>query len=697
MGVVYEAEDIALKRRVAVKVILPELVNEQFRTRFLREAQLAASLKSDHVVTIYQVGEHNGLPYLVMEYLEGESLEDRLQRSVSLRPDEAFRIALGAAEGLRDAHARGLIHRDVKPANIWLDADGPGQPFRRVKLLDFGLAKTLTPGPALTGDEAAIGTAGYMAPEQIYGGPLDGRTDLYALGCVLFRSLWGRFPYHEPDTMKLLDAVVYTDVPDLDEATARLPGPAAALVRRLLSRNPDERPASAAEVVERLREIVPGGGDGPPKARADRWPLIGAAVLVVLLAAAIAFSAIHRANPDDENPDGRPFTGDPIKVGVLHSLSGTFSESGRSMVEAVTLAADEINDAGGILGRKVVPLIVDGHSDELRAGELAEELITIDQVAVVFGCWNSPSRKRVADVCEKKGNLLVFSSTYEGLEQKPAVVYVCGAPNQQLEPATRWAYAYLHKRKFFLVGSNYVYSHAAHQILSDDLKKLGATVVGEAYVPPEGTDFGAIVKQIQDTGADVVMNTVDGTSNIAYFQAMWTAGVKPDRVPTFWIAADESEMRVLRLQELVGDYVVAPYFESIDTLVNRAFVKRHREKYPARRVGDAAEATYAAVYLWKQAVEAAGVPDPPRVREAFKGQEYEAPEGKIRIDPETMHAWRTARIACVKTGPAFEIVYTSPGPVSPEPFPSSRPRAAWETYLDTLYKGWGNRWEGSRR
>jgi urea transport system substrate-binding protein len=716
MGIVFEAEDLTLHRRVAIKVLRPDVAGDDLTRRFLREARVAASLHDDHIVTIFQVGEHDRCPFLVMEYLKGETLAQRLDRDGWLPVAEALDIARQVAEGLKAAHAAGLVHRDVKPANVWLVADQPGGPYKRVKLLDFGLAKPVHVDDGLTEHGQVVGTPHFMAPEQIYGGAVDGRTDLFALGCLLYRTLTGQNPFQRDHTTAVLRAAMEEEVSSLGKAAPQVPRRVTDYVRQLLNKDPDRRPSSAAEVAKRLGELERGCGDPTPrplqtlmtgrlpggKVGAGVWVGAGmvlAAALVGLTALVVRFSGNGEAGEEDTHGqhDGPVFVGEPLKIGVLHSLTGTFSLSERAMADAILMAVGEINEDGGVLGRKVEPVVQDAHSDDQLSAALAEKLITEDHVVTVFGLWSSSARKRVLDVLRGRDHLLVYSSIYEGLEDSPFVVYAGGAPNQQLQPAIRYAYSELHKRRFFLVGSDYVYSRAANQILRDEAEKLGAKVVGEEYVPLEGTAFDGVVREILQSGADMVMNSTDGSSNSAFFHAMRSAKVKPAQVPTMWLGIGEEEMTTLAVKEMVGDYAAAPYFQSIDSAVNRAFLKRYRAKHPFKRVSDATEASYNAVYLWKQAVEAAKSVDPSRIRAAFRGQELDAPEGRVRIDPKNLHAWRMARVGRINADYQFEVVYTTPRPLAPEPFPATRDRRQWESYLNSLYEGWGGRWERPRR
>jgi eukaryotic-like serine/threonine-protein kinase len=251
MGVVYKAEDVRLRRTVALKAMLPALAaTARAGQRFLREAQLMATVEHDHVVRIYQAGEDRGVPFLAMELLRGESLDRRLKRERSLPVSEVLRIGREVAEGLAAAHAAGLIHRDVKPANIWLEA-----PRDRVKILDFGLARSASLDAALTHQGAVLGTPAFMAPEQARGEATDARTDLFSLGIVLYRLCSGRQPFQGKDALSTLLEVTTHQPPAPVRLNADLPGDLSDLVLRLLEKDPARRPASAEEVVRTIRDL----------------------------------------------------------------------------------------------------------------------------------------------------------------------------------------------------------------------------------------------------------------------------------------------------------------------------------------------------------------------------------------------------------------------------------------------------------
>jgi urea transport system substrate-binding protein len=399
-------------------------------------------------------------------------------------------------------------------------------------------------------------------------------------------------------------------------------------------------------------------------------------------------------------PATAPSPPEPLKVGILHSLTGTFASSGRPLVDALTLAIEEINQSGGVLGRRLQPVLEDGCSDCTVFVQRAEKLITRDGVVALFGCYGSSNRKRVAEVCERYDHLLFYYSDYEGLEQSPCVAYVSGSPNQQLGPAAEWAVRNLDRRRFFLVGSDYVFSRVANAILKDTLASmthLKAIVAGEAYKPLESADFAEVVRAIRTAEPDMILNTLEGSSNVAFLQALRGSAGPRGRIPVLWFGFGEEEMAVLNPADLQGDYLAGHYFQTLEGKENEAFVAKFRARFPSRRVTDGMLGAYASVYLWKQAVESARSAAPPDVRKALRGQSIATPEGRITLDPGALHAWRTARVGKVLDRLRVQVEFTSPGPIRPEPFPASRPREVWEKFLTDLYEGWGQRWEAPRK
>jgi len=263
MGVVFKAEDPGLQRLVALKAMLPSLASSpSAEERFFREAMAAAALKHPHIVTIFQVGEERGAPFLAMEFLEGEALDDRLKRQAKLPVAELFHIGCQVADGLAAAHERGLIHRDIKPANIWLEkVKVHGAVATNAKILDFGLARALADQTQLTQQGAIIGTPAYMAPEQAGGKPVDHRCDLFSLGCVLYRLATGQMPFKGDDTISILSAIALETPPPPAELNAEVPQELSDLIMTLLSKKAEDRPFSAHEVAKALKELAEDRGD----------------------------------------------------------------------------------------------------------------------------------------------------------------------------------------------------------------------------------------------------------------------------------------------------------------------------------------------------------------------------------------------------------------------------------------------------
>jgi urea transport system substrate-binding protein len=404
--------------------------------------------------------------------------------------------------------------------------------------------------------------------------------------------------------------------------------------------------------------------------------------IVVMLLASLArtLSLRHAASKE------------PVKVGVLHSLSGTMAISETGVSEATLLAIEEVNANGGVLGRQIEPIVVDGQSDWPTFAEKAGRLIEDDHVSVIFGCWTSACRKTVRPVVEEHNHLLIYPVQYEGLESSPNIVYTGAAPNQQIIPAINWSLENLGQR-FFLVGSDYVFPRTANAIIKDQVTAAGGEIVGEEYILLGSTDVDRIVQSISASEPDVIINTINGDSNIAFFTALRAAGLTSEEIPTVSFSIAEPELLSMNIDDMAGDYAAWNYFQSIDTDANRQFVERFQAKYGKERViSDPMEAAYFGVYLWAQAVEDAGTTDVSAVRNAMHGQSFSAPEGIVSIDPETQHTWKTVRIGQIRPDGQFDIVWSSEDPIRPVPYPLFRTHAQWEDYLLRLFQGWGEQW-----
>lgn len=382
----------------------------------------------------------------------------------------------------------------------------------------------------------------------------------------------------------------------------------------------------------------------------------------------------------------------PIQVGVLHSMTGTMAISEKAVVDAVLLAIDELNASGGLLGRQIEPVIVDGKSDWQIFASEAERLIVQEEVSAVFGCWTSASRKSVKPVFEKYNHLLFYPVQYEGLEESPNILYTGAAPNQQIIPAVRWSLNNFGKR-FFLIGSDYVFPRTANAIIRDYATALGAEVVGEEYLLLGSHDVDLAVKAIVESKPDVIFNTINGDSNIPFFEKLRAAGVKPSDVPIMSFSISENELRSFQVENIAGHYACWNYFQSLDSKANSRFVSSFKEKYgDGRLVNDPMEAAYISVHLWAQAVAEVHTDDVHEVRRALGDQSYDAPGNLVYVDPENHHIWKTVRIGKIRNDGQFDIVWDSEKPVQPVPFPGTRSELEWNQFLASLYAGWGQTW-----
>jgi urea transport system substrate-binding protein len=385
----------------------------------------------------------------------------------------------------------------------------------------------------------------------------------------------------------------------------------------------------------------------------------------------------------------------PIRVGILHSETGAMAISEKSMIDAEKLAIEEINESG-FLGREIEWVVADGRSDWPTFALEARRLIDEKGVCVIFGCWTSASRKSVKPVVEQKNHLLIYPMAYEGLEQSPNIIYTGAAPNQQVIPALSWCFEHLKARKFFLVGSDYIWPHCVNEIAKDQLKALGAECVGESYILFGSADVTPSVEAIRKANPDVIISTVVGDSNGPFYQKLKTAGILPERTPVVSFSIAEDELRKLPLSVMVGDYAAWDYFQSIERKENQEFVERFRKRFPTdsadgteRVTSDVIEAAYNSVWLWAQAVYEAGSEEVGDVIRAMRHQSLNAPEGIVTVDEETQHTWRPVYVGRIRSDGQFDIVWNSEKPIRPIPYPRSRSRAEWDSFLDNLHQRWG--------
>jgi urea transport system substrate-binding protein len=385
-----------------------------------------------------------------------------------------------------------------------------------------------------------------------------------------------------------------------------------------------------------------------------------------------------------------------IRIGLLHALSGPMAISEGPMVEAELLAIDELNQNGGVLGRKIEAVIADHASNNEAAIRRAEQLLDKDKVAVIIGCWTSACRKSVRPTIERHNALMIYPMAFEGLERSPNIIYTGAAPNQQVLPAVNWALENLGSR-FFLVGSDYVWPHAVNAIVRDHIRALGGTVVGESYIPFGSLEAQEAINAIKAAKPDVILSTVAGESNPAFYQEFRAAGLSPRQSPIISFSIAETEIQGLPSADINGHYAAWTYFQAIKRPSNQAFVERFRQKYGENRVvSDVMETSYFSVLLWARAVEQSETVNAEAVNQALPGMNLDAPEGIVTIDPATRHTWRSFHIGQIEGNQTIRIVWSADHPIRPTPFPASRSSAEWEHFLTGLYNGWDKHWVNRR-
>jgi urea transport system substrate-binding protein len=370
-----------------------------------------------------------------------------------------------------------------------------------------------------------------------------------------------------------------------------------------------------------------------------------------------------------------------VKIGVLHSLSGTMAISETSLRDVVLMAVEEINAGGGVLGKKVEAVVVDPASDWPLFAEKAKELIVDHDVAATFGCWTSVSRKSCLPVFEEYNALLFYPVQYEGEEQSLNVFYTGASPNQQLIPAAEYMMEEIGSKKFYLLGTDYVFPRTANKVLKAFLKSKGVPDenIMEEYTPFHHQDYQTIVANIKKfaAGGDAcVMSTINGDSNVPFYKEFANQGLTSEDCPIMAFSVAEDELRAMDVPPLVGHLAAWNYFQSIDSPENAKFVadfKAYCEKNNlpggAERVtDDPIEAAYFGVYVWKAAVEKAGSFDVDAVRAAAYGLEFPAPGGAKKMHESNQHTFKPVFIGEILADGQFKIVHQSDGLVSPDSY-----------------------------
>ncbi|HUY27572.1 MAG TPA: urea ABC transporter substrate-binding protein [Candidatus Binataceae bacterium] len=359
-----------------------------------------------------------------------------------------------------------------------------------------------------------------------------------------------------------------------------------------------------------------------------------------------------------------------VKVGVLHSLTGTMAISEVTVKNATMLAIDEINAAGGVNGKQISPVVEDGASEPAMFAQKAQKLIQEDKVVTVFGGWTSASRKAMLPVFERFHGLLWYPVQFEGNECSPDIMYSGAQPNQQILPALDWAKQKGYK-KYFLLGSDYVFPRTANLILKKHIIHDGLTVVDEEYVPLGGTDFSAIVNKIQAAKPDVIFNTLNGDSNVSFFKQMAAAGLPSSKLPVMSFSIAEPEAKAMGPSLVQGSYAAWNYFQSLDDPASKKFVAAYKAKFGADSVVDDPMAHgYLDVYVWAAAAEKTKSFNIDKVRRAAVSLEWkDIVMGKTKF-AANQSLYQTAYVGQLDPEGQFNILWHSDKPIFPEPYDS---------------------------
>jgi len=371
------------------------------------------------------------------------------------------------------------------------------------------------------------------------------------------------------------------------------------------------------------------------------------------------------------NTTGLAVTDTEVTIGILHSVTGTMAISETGSVQAEKLAIEQINAAGGVLGRKIKFIQEDGASDWPTFAEKAKKLLVNDKCASVMGCWTSASRKAVLPVFEQYNGMLYYPTFYEGLEQSKNVIYTGQEATQQIIAGLDWVAKEKGAKSFYLLGSDYIWPRTSNKIARKHIENfLKLKVSGEEYFPLGHTQFNSVINKLKLTKPDVIYAIIVGGSNVAFYKQLKAAGIDLTKQTLMTISVTEDEILGIGGENIVGAYACMKYFQSLDNPNNKAFVSEFKKMWgPETVIGDVTQAAYLGPWLWKLTVEKAGSFDVDKVAAASPGIEFkEAPEGYVRIH-ENHHLWSKTRVGLARSDGQYDVVYETADLMEPNPFP----------------------------
>lgn len=361
---------------------------------------------------------------------------------------------------------------------------------------------------------------------------------------------------------------------------------------------------------------------------------------------------------------------DAWRIGVLFSQTGVTSAIEQSQLNATLLAIDEVNSSGGVLDRPIEPVIYDPASDPKKSRALAERLFLTDRIRLLFGCYMSSTRKAVLPIVEMHRGLLFYPTLYEGFEYSRHCIYSGAAPNQNSLQLARFLLS-TYGNRFLLVGSNYIYPYESNRLMTDFVMQDRGKVLDEVYVPLDARkqDFDKVITRIKKTSPDVILSSVVGQSTSMFYKAYRAAGFDPARMPIASLTTSEAEVAEMGREAAEGHITAAPFFETLSTPSARQFVSRFKDRYgPDAPVTAAAEAAYFQVHIAMRALARCGSDDPERILNDLRDSEFNAPQGRVRIDPDNNHAYLWPRIARLDSSGRFQMVWNPGVRIKPDPY-----------------------------
>ncbi len=383
-----------------------------------------------------------------------------------------------------------------------------------------------------------------------------------------------------------------------------------------------------------------------------------------------------------------------IKVGILHSLSGTIAIIERSLHNAEMLAIEEINAAGGINGKMIEPVVEDPQSLVQVFNEKAKKLLLEDKVAAVLGCYTSASRQSVLPVFEQYNGVLLYPTLYEAQECSKNCFYTGAVPNQQLDDFVPWILSTLGRKKFYLIGANYIYPKETNREVKALLEKFGGETIAEEYAPLGHTEFSTNINKIAASGCDLVFSTLVGDQIVAFYKQYKQFGITADDIPICTPITTEQEIQAMGADYALGHFTSFNYFQTTNSPENKTFVERFKAKYGQDQVTNAVmEAAYFQTFFLSQAIAKVGTDADALIYEGLPGQEFQAPQGKVKIDEKNHHTWLWARIGKANPAGQFDEVWVSPDWIRPDPwvdylYPNKDCDFTDQKVLDRLKKPW---------